>query len=282
MVDWKRALLRAARGVAIAYLVVSLLMTFLERWLVYPAPSVDRADWSTEGTGLADVGFASADGTRLHGWLAEREGAEHAIVYFHGNGNQVADLGEQILWMSRRLGATILVFDYRGYGKSEGKPHEAGVVADGVAAQRWLAARAGIQPDKVVLIGRSIGGGVAVACAAELGAKALVLQSTFSRLTDAAACHYPWLPVRLLMRNRFDSVERIARYDGPLLQSHGTVDEVVPFELGKQLFDAAPGDGKEFLSQPGMGHNQPQPPAYYDRLAEWLDALDRPPAPQGG
>ncbi|MEN1680974.1 MAG: alpha/beta hydrolase [Planctomycetota bacterium] len=273
MKPWQRILLRTARALAIGYLVVVLLMTFLERWLVYPAPPLARSDWTTEGTAIEEVEFASADGTKLHGWLVETDNADHAIVYFHGNGEQVADNGDLVEYYADRFNATVLVFDYRGYGYSEGKPNEKGVVQDGLAAQRWLAERTGREPGNVVLVGRSIGGGVAVACAAELGAKALVLQSTFSRLTDAAAHHYPWLPVRLAMRNRYDSVKRIAQYDGPLLQSHGTKDFVVPLELGRRLYDAAPGEQKRFIEFRGGGHNDPQPPAYYDQLAAFLDEL---------
>ncbi|MEM6328939.1 MAG: alpha/beta hydrolase [Planctomycetota bacterium] len=269
---WRRRAVRVVRGVLVAYLTVLLVLTLLERFLVYPAPPLERSDW-TLGEAFEDVAFTSADGTRLHGWLLERPGARRAVLYCHGNGEQVADNAELIPLLAARLDASIFLFDYRGYGKSEGKPDEAGVVADGLAAQRWLAQRTGRTPDRVTLIGRSIGGGVAVACAAELGAEALVLQSTFSRLTDAAAHHYPWLPVRLVMKNRYDSLARIQRYRGPLFVSHGTADRIVPLGLGRRPFDASPSTAKEFYEMPGRGHNEPQPRAYYDRLQRFLAEL---------
>ena len=266
-----RGLLRLARAFAIAYLFVLLLMTFLERSMVYPVPPLGRADWSAGGQEFEDVHFASADGTKLHGWFSEHDEPKRAILYFHGNGEQVADNADLISLLADQLDASVFLFDYRGYGKSDGKPAEKGIVADGLAAQRWLAERTGRGTDQIVLVGRSIGGGVAVACAAELGAEALVLQSTFARLTDTAAHHLPWLPVRWLMQNRYDSLARIERYDGPLLASHGTADRVVPFEHGRRLFDAAPSERKQFITHTGGGHNDPQPPSYYGQLQEFLD-----------
>lgn len=246
-------------------------MTFIETWLVYPVPPLSRSNWNPTDLGHEDVWIESADGTRLHGWLVEHDESKHTVLYFHGNGEQVADAAQRISLLRDELQASVLVFDYRGYGKSEGKPHEAGVVADGIAAQTWLANRTGMQPDEVVLIGRSIGGGVAVASAAELGAKALVLQSTFATMVDTAAMHYPWLPVRTLMRNRYNSLERIASYKGPVLQSHGTDDQVVLLEQGRELFEAVPSADKRFITHEGGMHNTPQPPGYYEELREFLN-----------
>jgi fermentation-respiration switch protein FrsA (DUF1100 family) len=173
--------------------------------------------------------------------------------------------------LRNRLQASVFLFDYRGYGHSAGRPDEAGCVADGLAAQRWLADRIGIRPDQVVLIGRSLGGGVAVALAAEQGAAALVLESTFPSLCAAAACHYPWLPVHWTMDNQYDSLTRIHRYSGPLLQSHGALDAIVPIELGRQLFEASPSRLKRWVEFPDLGHNSDWPGSYYATLGEFLD-----------
>lgn len=272
MKPWQRSLFRIARGVAIAYLLVLLAMTLLERYLVYPAPPAGRGEWEPKGVAVEDVWIDQPDGVRLHGWFFPREGAPRAVLYLHGNAEHVADKPHLMKALGEKLDAQVLEIDYRGYGQSSGKPFEQGVIEDGMAAQRWLAERTGRQPDEVVLIGRSLGGAVAVACAAELGAEALVLQSTFSRLTDAASHHFPWLPVRLLMRNRYDSLARIQQYDGPLFASHGRPDRVVPFELGRSLFDASPSTTKEFFEIADRGHNEPQPREYYDALAAFLDA----------
>ncbi|MEM6798986.1 MAG: alpha/beta hydrolase [Planctomycetota bacterium] len=266
-----RLAFKITRSLLIAYLLIVLLMTFLENRLVYPIPPASEGDWSPTGVDYEDVGIESAGGVTLHGWFFPREGASRAILYLHGNSELVADKPLLMKFLGNQFDAAVLKIDYRGYGKSGGRPHEAGLIADGVAAQKWLAEKTDREPGEVLLIGRSLGGGVAVACAAELGAEALVLQSTFSRMTDAAAHHMPWLPVRLVMRNRYDSIARLQQYEGPLFVSHGTVDKIVPFELGRRLFDASPSKPKEFFTMPGQGHNQPMPRQYYDALGAFLE-----------
>jgi len=260
--------------VLVTYLLVVLAMTFLETWLVYPVPRVESGDWQAAGLAREDAWFTSADGTRLHGWFVPNAAAKRAVLYCHGNGEDVARNAGLAAHLRDALDAAVLVFDYRGYGKSDGRPNEPGCIADGLAAQRWLAERLGIAPGDVVLMGRSLGGGVAVAGAAEQGARALVLESTFSRLTDVAAYHYPWMPVRLVMRNRYDSLSRIKRYPGPVIQSHGSLDTLIPIELGRQLFDAAPSSEKQFVELTGRGHNAPQPEGYYGQLRAFLDRVD--------
>ena len=151
------------------------------------------------------------------------------------------------------MGAAVLVFDYRGYGKSEGKPDEPGVLADARAARTWLAEKAGVAENRIVLMGESLGGAVAVDLAAD-GARALILENTFSSMPDVAAYHYPWLPVRLLMRTQFNSVAKIRSYHGPLYQSHGDRDSIVPLQLARRLFDAA-NEPKRFLLVEGADHN---------------------------
>ncbi len=262
--------LGAARLGAIVYLSILLLMSFLETRLVFPAPSAASGNWTPAGgdyeEAWIDVPAApGAKAARIYGWFFDAPNAKHAVLYCHGNGNDISDLPELARLLRDRLDAAVLVFDYRGYGKSEGTPNEAGVIADGLAAQRWLAERTGRTPVDIVVIGRSIGGGVATAIAAEQGAALLVLQSTFTSLPDAAARHYPWLPVRWLMKNRFDSLARMACYQGPVLISHGTRDEVVPFEQARQLYDAAAGR-KRFVELPEGMHRDAQPLAYYDDI----------------
>jgi fermentation-respiration switch protein FrsA (DUF1100 family) len=276
---WLRSRLRFA---LILYLLVLLLMTFLETWLVYPIPPIERADWVAAELEHEEVWFHADDGNRLHGWLVPHMAARRAIVYCHGNGEQVADNIEVVTRLRDQLQATVLIFDYRGYGHSEGTPNEAGLVADGLAAQKWLAKKLGLTTDKLVVMGRSIGGGVAVAMAAKQGARALVLESTFSRLVDVAASHYRWLPVRLLMRNRFDSLERIKNYQGPLFQSHGSADRVVPIELGRELYQEAPSKQKRLLEIPGGDHNDESSDAYYDALVRFLDEVDATPVASFG
>jgi uncharacterized protein len=251
-----------------------MLIKMIERSLVYPIPSRERGDWRPRWLRPQNVWFRAADGTKLHGWYVPAEDAKRLVVYCHGNGEHVADQANLVFRLQSHLSATIFVFDYRGYGRSRGKPAEKGCIADGMAAQRWLAEKEGVETTDITVMGRSIGGGVAVAMAAEQGARALVLENTFSRMTDAAASLYPWLPVRLFMKNRYNSLRRIQSYSGPLFQCHGTADDIVPFELGRRLHEAAPGRMKQFHEIANGRHNDTPPPAYYAALTQFLDSVD--------
>lgn len=228
-------------------------------------------DWDAgKRFGLLDVYFESADGTRLHGWLAEHPSPRGALLYCHGNAGNVTHRADVVDILRQRLGMTVFVFDYRGYGRSEGRPDEEGVVADARAARGWLAQHAGVAPQQIVLLGRSLGGAVATRLAVEGGARAVVLESTFTSAADMGASIYPFLPVRLLMQNRFETLGRIGDYRGPLIVSHGTEDEIIPFQHGRQLFEAAGSRVKEFVPVEGGTHNALPPLDYYDALAECL------------
>jgi uncharacterized protein len=224
-----------------------------------------------------DAWFQAADGTRLHGWYVPKTDARAAVLFCHGNAGNITHRADILNTLHRHVGVSTLIFDYRGYGHSEGKPNEAGLLADARAARRWLADREKIAEADVVLMGESIGGAVAVDLAARDGARALVLESTFNNLPDVAAYHYPWLPVRWAMRTRLDSEHKIGDYHGPLLQSHGDADTIVPLQFGRRLFDTA-NQPKQFLLYRGHDHNDPMPLEYYDRLAAFLDGVkDRAP-----
>jgi hypothetical protein len=250
------------------------MFSILERWLVFPSPRVHQADWEAPDLPFEDVYFRATDGTSLHGWYVPHPLPKAVVLYCHGNGECVAQLAKRLLVLHERIGVTVFAWDYRGYGRSQGVPHEHNVIADARVAHLWLAEQTGISPADIVLMGRSLGGAVAVALAAEYHVRGLVLDRTFAQLTDAAAYNFPWLPVKLLMRNRFSSLERIQHYHGPLLQSHGTADRVVPFAMGKQLFDAAPGKKKRFIAVPEGDHSGPLPDYCYDALVEFIDSLE--------
>ena len=157
-----------------------MLLVLLERFLAYPAPPASDGEWQASEYGLTDAEFTSADGTRLHGFYAEHPDPTAHILFCHGNGEHIGYLGGYVAELSSNFRASVLAFDYRGYGKSDGKPFESGVLEDGEAAHRWLAERAGIAPDQVVLYGRSLGGAVAVDLASKNGARALVVGANVS------------------------------------------------------------------------------------------------------
>ena len=267
-----RIALRGLKIAAVAYCLVLLVLLFLENMLVYPAPRYPEGDWQATWLEHEDISFNSADGTMLHGWYVEHPRPKAVILYCHGNGTHVAYIAEFLAEMRDKFQVSIFAFDYRGYGRSEGKPAEKGILEDADAAQEWLAKRAGIETKDVVLMGRSLGGGIALHLAAENGARGVILQNTFTSLHDAAASNYPWVPVRLLMRNRYDSLSRISRYSGPLFISHGTADRIIPFAHGQKLFAAATGP-KEFFEIAGGDHNDSEPEHYLPALHKFLDSL---------
>lgn len=224
------------------------------------------------GLAVEDAWFTSADGTKLHGWFAEARQPRAVVLYAHGNAGNVADRRHVLELFHRQMNTSVLVFDYRGYGRSEGTPTEAGVLADARAARRWLASRTNVREQDIVIAGHSLGGGVAVDLAAKDGARGLILERTFTSLPDVAAGHFPLVPVQSLMRTRLASAAKIADYRGPLLQTHGDADRVVPYALGRKLFAAA-NEPKQFVPVPGGGHNDPPSPEYCAALDRFLDSL---------
>jgi fermentation-respiration switch protein FrsA (DUF1100 family) len=240
----------------------------LEKSCVFWPVAYPLGDWTLD-PGVEDVWFLSADGTRLHGWYAAAPHPRAVVLFAHGNAGNITD-SRPILHLFRdELNASILIFDYRGYGKSDGKPSELGLLDDARAGRLWLAQQEGKPESDIVLVGHSLGGGIVVDLAARDGARGLVLMSTFTSLPDAAESH---VPLSKLMHMRFDSLSKISDYHGPLLQAHGDADKVIPFALGRTLFDAA-NEPKQFVPIPGGNHNDLPTPIFIKALNHFLAAL---------
>ena len=161
------------------------------------------------------------------------------------------------------------MFDYRGFGRSEGRPDEVGILADARAARQWLAARAKVAEADIIIMGRSLGGGVAVDLAAEDGAAGLVLMSTFASLPEMGKRLAPWMLPEFTMSQRLESINKIDRYQGPLLQSHGTKDRLIPIKQGLELHAKA-NDPKRFVTIQGGDHNVPWSEAFHREFASLL------------
>ena len=245
-----RLLLQVGR----CYVLAMLLMMLCERWLVYPAPRFPQHWFEFPGE-HEDVYFRAQDGTQLHGWFFDCENPSGHILICHGNGTNVAYSAAEAARIRERYQHAVFLFDYRGYGRSDGLPDELGVMQDAEAAHSWLLARSGGTAEQLLLWGRSLGGGVSVQLAARHQARALLIECSFDTLTHVAARKFPFLPVKFLMRNHFDSIDRIADYRGPLLQVHGAMDDVVAIEHGKLLFDSVQPNWKRFVTLPARGHN---------------------------
>jgi fermentation-respiration switch protein FrsA (DUF1100 family) len=247
-------------------------MLFENSLIFHPDPH-PSGNWRPAGLAFEDVFFESEDGTALHGWYVRHPTPKAHVLFSHGNAGNITHRADLVRLLRDECQVSVLVYDYRGYGRSEGKPNEHGVIADGRAARQRLGELAGIESVEVVLLGRSLGGAVAVALAAERAPRALVLESTFSSMPEVARHHFPFVPTKMLMRTRLNSEEKIRDYKGPLLQSHGTRDEVIPYEIGKKLYAAAPAGKKEFFEIPGGRHNDMPPKAYRARLKSFLANL---------
>ncbi|MCA9101192.1 MAG: alpha/beta hydrolase [Planctomycetales bacterium] len=243
-----------------------------EERLIYYPDRYPAGIWQPEGLVYEDAWFTTDDGVRLHGWYVPHESPRAVLLFAHGNAGNLSHRVDILRVLHDLVGVSVLIFDYRGYGRSEGQPSERGLYADARAARRWLGEREEIAEGAIVLLGRSLGGGVMVELAATDGARALVLESTFTNVPDVAVGHFPLLPLRQMMHTRYDSLAKIDRYHGPLLMSHGTADTIVPYRLGRELFEAA-GEPKQFFDIEGGDHNDPPPPAYYAALARFLEVL---------
>jgi fermentation-respiration switch protein FrsA (DUF1100 family) len=242
-----------------------------EFFALFPAP-FPQGDWSPAEAQFEDCWFRSADGLRLHGWLLRHKAPRDALLLVHGNAGNVTNRTGAAQLLSQRCQASVFVFDYRGYGRSEGTPTIPGLLIDARAARAFVAQREGMNESEIILVGESLGGAIAVELAADDGARALVLQSTFASFKEVAAAHYPALLVDTLVANRLDSAAKIKNYRGPLFQVHGAADRTIPPEQGRKLFAAA-NEPKVFLALPGHDHNDPLPEQFYSELQQFLEEL---------
>jgi pimeloyl-ACP methyl ester carboxylesterase len=264
------------------YVVIAAVLALFQRRLIYVPSRAERI--TVEDARLSpgvvhDILVPTEDGLTLHGWHflptgrtcrtdadcdAELQRGRLLVLFFHGNGGDRRGREFDSLIFAGE-GADVFVIDYRCYGENPGSPSESGLAIDARALWKYATETRGVPPERIVLYGESLGGGVAIRLCADLceagtPPAGLIVRSTFTSLPDAAAHHFPWLPVRLLLFDRFASIERIGAITCPNLHIHGTDDQVVPFALGRRLFEAAPaqssnGIPKQFVELDGADHN---------------------------
>jgi len=234
------------------------------------------SNWDRGALAVEDAWFTSADGTKLHGWYYPHQQARAVVLYCHGNRGNLSYCADLVRYLHDNHKLSVMVFDYRGFGRSEGTPDVRGILQDARAARAWLAQRAAIAEKDIVLMGRSLGGAVAIDLAAADGARGLILESTFTSLRDVTRMKLPL--VGPLMQNQLNSLARISSYKGPLLQSHGDADSIIPYQNGSRLFAAA-NEPKQFVTIFGGDHHSPQSVEYYQALDRFVDGL--PPVGRG-
>jgi uncharacterized protein len=246
-------------------------LVFLETRLVYPGAYVTTVPLG-EGVLTEPVQYTTSDGNQLKGRLLKRKGCTNYLLFMHGNFSKAQRLDAWAERLSTAFDATVLVAEYRGY-EDDLTPTETGLIHDCKAARNYLGETFGIKNSDIILYGRSLGGGCAVELAANGGAKALVLERTYDELVGVASLQYPWIPVRLIMKNRYESIAKINGYSGPIVVIHGTADKLIPIEFARRLHDAVECDQKRMIEVSGMGHNGRLPEQCLQQVVETLESF---------
>ncbi|MFT5326651.1 MAG: fermentation-respiration switch protein FrsA (DUF1100 family) [Planctomycetaceae bacterium] len=245
----------------------------LDELLLFQPTKYPKGDWEPAGLDFADAWITAEDGTQIHGWYCPAEKPKAVVLYCHGNGGNLAGRAPTLKFLQETMGVSVLIFDYRGYGRSEGKATVAGAMADANAARAELAKLAKVNESDIVLFGRSLGGAIAIQLAADAPPRGLIVESSFSSLREVAAEHFPKL-AWLVAKNKLNSAQAIAEVRCPLLQCHGDADRVISYESGRRLFAAAK-HPKRFITLAGVGHNDRPTREYYDAMAAFLDFLPK-------
>jgi uncharacterized protein len=253
--DTGKLALRYGIPIIIAAAIIGFVMTphWLEHlFIYYPTKQLEETPRDC-GLAYQDLAIVTEDRVKLHGWFVPCDEARSTLLIFHGNGGNI---GHRVQWieMLHRLNVNVMTIDYRGYGKSEGDPFEDGLYRDARAAYQWWVEERKPRGERLIVVGESLGGAIAVNLAARVSPAGLIVQSTFTSARDMAKSMFPLGLLFPLIRVRFDSEKEIAQIHCPKLVIHGTSDEVVPFRLGKKLYEAAP-PPKSFYVVPEAGHN---------------------------
>ena len=264
--------------IVLAGLMYILLCAYLflmqSRLLYYPNLAGRKLQASPTDIGLdyESVNLVTSDNVRIHGWFVKARQHRGTLLFFHGNAGNIAHRLDS-LQMFNRLGLSTFIIDYRGYGQSEGRVSEDGTYLDAEAAWQYLTAVRGVNPQRIIVFGRSLGGAVAANLAAKHSPRGLILESVFTSVPDMAAKLYPFFPVRLLSRFSYDARKALQEVSSPVLIIHSPDDEIIPFENGLDLFASA-NEPKSFLKIRG-GHNEGfmvSGSLYSDGLEEFVSA----------
>ncbi|MBT5027040.1 MAG: alpha/beta hydrolase [Nitrospina sp.] len=252
---------RNVTGVQFVGLLVFLLLVYAafllssENKIIFHPSRYPDGFWNPASQGVLaqDIYFTAEDGVKLHGWFIPAENAVATLLWFHGNAGNISHRLDNIQRLVR-LNLNVFIFDYRGYGRSEGVPSEAGIYKDSQAAYDAVLRLDGVSVDTLFLFGRSLGGICAVQTAMNWPAKGLLLESVFTNSSDMARKIFPLIPLGWAMKSKLDAVSKVPHLRLPKLFLHGTDDEIVPYDMGRKLFDAA-AEPKTFYSIAGAGHN---------------------------
>ncbi len=239
--------------IALVYILIILLLFFFQSRLVFFPQREITLTPEVAGLPYEDVYFVAEDGIKLNGWFIPSDPGRGVILFCHGNAGNISHRLETIK-IFNDLDLNVFIFDYRGYGKSAGRPGENGTYLDADAAWIYLTEIRNIDPRNIIVFGRSLGGAVAVNLASERPVRGLIVESSFTSIKDLGSETYPFLPVRLLSRIEYNALEKIKKVQCPKLIIHSRDDEMISFKHGERLYEAA-GEPKEFLDISGT-HNE--------------------------
>lgn len=257
----------------------------LEKYIIYAPTRAIETTPRSAGLAFEDVWFPAGDGAKLNGWLIRATDARFTLLWFHGNAGNISHRVENIASLHRFLAAplrpNIFIFDYRGYGRSEGSVSDLSEVAtyrDAEGALAYLRGRQDLAHTKFVYFGRSLGTAVAIELARRHPPAGMILETPFTSIKDMAHAILPFLPIGGLLRTKYDSLSKIREVRVPLIILHGDRDEVVPYEQGRHLFEAA-NEPKSFFTIRGARHNDTYivgDRPYFSAWARFLGSLESP------
>jgi fermentation-respiration switch protein FrsA (DUF1100 family) len=267
-------LLRSTLTLAVlAYLAIVAFMYLQQRSFQYFPGHKATPPQALGLTGVSEERVRTPDGETIVLWYAPAPPGAPTVLFFHGNGGEIADRTKRFGFLQSQ-GFGVLFVSYRGYGGSTGTISEQGLITDALTAYDFLRSK-GVAPDRIMLLGESLGTGVAVQLAAQRPVVAVALEAPYTATADIAAGVYWWLPVRLLMKDQFRSRDHIANVKVPLLIQHGDSDTVVPVAQGRALFAMA-NEPKQLVIIPGAGHDAVFDPAVWEREAAFFHAHATP------
>jgi len=243
-----------------------LIRKFERSHIYYPDPVLAISP-AEIGLVYEDVALASSDGVQIHGWWIPAPDNRGTVLFCHGNAGNIGHRLDSIR-IFNQLSLNVFIFDYRGYGKSTGSPSEEGTYRDAAAAYIYLRNVRMLEPEKIIIFGRSLGGAIAVELAGEREAGALICESSFTSAVEMGKVIFPFLPVNLLVFDKYDSISRIGNLALPKLFIHSRKDDLIPFEQGERLYRAAAAP-KEFLEIRG-GHNE----GFLDSEEIYIQSID--------
>ena len=255
-------------AVAGVYLLACAVIYFSQTRLIYYPSRTIAGTPRDIGLQFEEVFLTADDGVRIHGWFIPAEPSRAALLFCHGNGGNISHRLESILQF-HGLGLSVFIFDYHGYGQSDGGPGENQTYLDASAAWDYLTKTRGLSGDSIVIFGRSLGGAIAAWLAGQNRPKAVIIESSFTSIPDVAASYYRLFPVRLLSRYSYNTKEYVARISVPILVIHSLDDDLVPFDHGRKLYELA-NQPKQFLQING-GHND----GYLAAGDRYLQEIDR-------